>query len=124
MTTHDRTSAPLILFQNSPYAGSLARSSLDLALSFAVFAQQPALLFCGDAVLCLKDAQDSHSIGRKSLRKVIDSLPLYDIEQVYVDQLSLEQNGLGAREIPPFAVSVSTQEIQKMLAEAAHVISL
>lgn len=124
MTADKETSGPLILLQSAPYSGSLARSSLDLALSFAVFSQQPKLLFSGDAVLCLLAGQDAKAIGRTSLRKVIDSLPLYDIERVYVDEWSLKQFGLGSDGFPAFAVRVNSMQVQALIKEASHVISL
>ncbi|MFT6770003.1 DsrE family protein [Congregibacter sp.] len=124
MTRNSEQPRPLILLQSAPYAGSLARSSLDLALSFAVFSQRPAVVFCGDAVMCLKAEQNTEAIGRKSLRKVIDSLPLYDIDRVFVDALSLEQNGLNPQDLPVFAVSLSTGELQDLIRGASHVISL
>jgi len=115
---------PLILLQSAPYSGSLARSSLDLALSFAVFSQRPQLLFCGDAVLGLQSQQNAGAIGRKSLRKVIDSFPLYDIDTVFFEQSSLAQHGLCAESFPDFAVPASVSEVQKLIREASHVISL
>ncbi|MFT4769955.1 MAG: tRNA 2-thiouridine synthesizing protein C, partial [Glaciecola sp.] len=68
--------------------------------------------------------QNAEAIGRKSLRKVIDSLPLYDIDRVFVDALSLEQNGLNPQDLPVFAVSLSTGELQDLIRGASHVISL
>ncbi|EAQ97925.1 DsrE family protein [Congregibacter litoralis] len=115
---------PLILFQQAPYEGSLARAALDLALAFAVFAQNPKIVFCGDAVLCLKAEQSAEALGRKSLRKVIDSLPLYDLETVYVEQTSLLANGVHAAELPAFAVALSGPELRQLMQEASHVISL
>lgn len=124
MTADKETSGPLILLQSAPYAGSLARSCLDLALSFAVFSQRPQLLFSGDAVLCLQGEQNAEAVGRKSLRKVIDSLPLYDIEHVYVDESSLNQLGLSPNDFPAFAVCVNSEQVRALINEASHVISL
>ncbi|MDP5055215.1 MAG: DsrE family protein, partial [Congregibacter sp.] len=111
MTADSAKSRPLILLQTAPYDGSLARSSLDLALSFAVFAQQPQLLFCGAGVLCLSAHQHPDAIGRKSLRKVIDSLPMYDLETIFVDAGSLEMNGLNSAHLPGFAVVLDARQV-------------
>ncbi|WP_439100484.1 DsrE family protein [Congregibacter sp.] len=122
MSDSDRK--PLILFQSSPYEGSLGRSAIDLALAFAVFAQDPVVVFSGDAVLSLKDGQNADAVGRKSLRKVIDSLPLYDLDTVYVDQTSLRDHGVDSSGLPDFAVSLSAPELRQLIQEASHVISL
>ncbi|WOJ94184.1 DsrE family protein [Congregibacter variabilis] len=124
MTATDEAGGPLILVQSAPYLGSLARSSVDLALAFAVFSQSPVLLFSGDAVLCLRAEQHAEAVGRKSLRKTIDSLPLYDIERVYVDESSLEQHGLSSDGFPAFAVCVNSAQVRALINEASHVISL
>lgn len=124
MTSKIEQGYPLIVMQNAPYSGSLARSSLDLALSFAVFAQAPRLLFCGDGVLCLKTNQNAEALGKKSLRKIIDSLPLYDLEQVFVDQASLERYGLLPEDLPGFALCLSNDETRQLIREAGHVLSL
>ncbi|WP_439107321.1 DsrE family protein [Congregibacter sp.] len=124
MTTIDSQRRPLLLFQSAPYEGSLGRSALDVALSFAVFAQQPQLVFCGDAVLSLKAGQNAESIGRKSVRKVIESLPLYDVDTVFVDQRSLEATGFSEQDLPAFAIALTPGELRNLLNEASHVISL
>lgn len=115
---------PLVLLQSAPYEGSLARSALDLALSFAVFAQDPLLVFSGDAVLALKAHQSPAALGKKSLRKVIDSLPLYDVDRVFVDSASLTQRGITTQDLPAFAVALNPSELNALLREADHVISL
>ena len=116
--------APLVVFQRAPYEGSFARSALDLAMSLAVFAQQPRLVFCGDAVLSLNAGQSAGSIGRKSLRKVIESLPLYDVDTVFVDKTAAESLGLTPDDLPDFAILLSKNELRTLMREASHVISL
>jgi tRNA 2-thiouridine synthesizing protein C len=118
------TPGPLILLSRAPYDGSLCRSALDLALSFAVFAQEPRLLFCDDAVLALLPGQNPDPLGRKSLRKVIDSLPLYDIDEILVDASSLARHGICEPELPPFARVVDSEQQRELLSEASHVLSL
>lgn len=124
MSIDSKKTGPLVLLQSAPYDGSLARSGLDLALSLAVFAQDPVLLFSGDAVLSLKAQQDPSALGKKSLRKVIDSLPLYDVDKIFVDAASLAKRGMTVHDLPPFAVTVSGRELNKLIRETDHVISL
>ncbi|WOJ95819.1 DsrE family protein [Congregibacter brevis] len=116
--------APLVVFQTAPYEGSFARSALDLAMSLAVFAQQPRLVFCGDSVLSLNAGQSADSIGRKSLRKVVDSLPLYDVDTIYVDKTATQAFGLTTADLPDFTVLLSKSELRTLIREASHVISL
>ena len=115
---------PLIVLSASPYAGSLARAALDLALSFAVFDRAPRLLFCGDGVLQLAAAQDADAIGRKSLRKVIDSLSLYDIETLYVSRDDLQVHGLRDAQLPASAALLDQDGVRQLRAHAGPLLSL
>jgi tRNA 2-thiouridine synthesizing protein C len=56
-----------------------------VALAAAAFEQPISLLFMGDGVLQLMAEQDSQAIGVKNIGRLLASLPLYDIERVYVD---------------------------------------
>lgn len=75
----------LMILRHSPYGSSLAGASLDAALAAAAFEQPVDLLFLGDGVLQLQSGQDSTAQGVRNKAKVLASLPLYDIERVYVD---------------------------------------
>jgi len=124
-TLHESSEASVAIVLQSPaYVGSLARSALDLAMSYAVFSQNPQLIFTGPAVSALVGSQEPDSIGRKSLRKVIDSFPLYDLEQVFVDEASLTAHGVAPALLPDFVKVLSAAAIRSLKASATHVISL
>jgi len=115
--------APLIVLSRAPYDGSFSRGALDVIMSYAVFAQNPAVLFAGEAVLCLSEHQNPTAIERKSLRKVINSLPLYDVEVVYFDEAALVEYGLDAEALPDFARPLSATAIAELRAQAGHILS-
>ena len=114
---------PLILIQSAPYAGSLARSAVDAALGLAVFNQSPALLFTGPGVRCLAPGQDPALIGRKSLARVIDSFPIYDIEEVHVDGTALAEHGMESSDLPAYATVLDATEVQQLCSAAAQILS-
>lgn len=124
MSVTTRQRYPLIVLSRAPYAGSAARAALDLALSFAVFNQQPRLLFCGDGVLQLAPEQDPAAMGRKSLRRVIDSLPLYDVDVIFADAVDLERHGLDERGLPDTLRPLDRDGVAALRAEAGHLLSL
>ncbi|MDP4916715.1 MAG: DsrE family protein, partial [Haliea sp.] len=70
----------LVVTRHAQPARSLARAALDTALATAAFEQPVNLLFLGAGVLQLIPHQDSSAVGVRNLRKVIDSMPLYDVE--------------------------------------------
>lgn len=116
--------APLIWLSTPPYAGSRARASLDVALSFAAFAQAPVLVFSGDAVLGLVARQPGVVADTPSLRKIIDSLPLYDVETIWVDADSLAAHGIPPSALPGFARVAECDQLRALLDAAGHVLSL
>ena len=94
--------ATLLIMNRAPYAGTLARAGLDAALAYAAFDQPVSVLFTGPGVLQLAPAQEPAGIARKSLRRLIDSMPLYDLEAVYADRAALARHGLAAADLPAF----------------------
>lgn len=112
---------PLILLSRPPYDGSLARAALDLALGFAVFNQQPRLLFTADGVLQLT-AQGGG--GLPSLRKVIDSLSLYDIDQLFADEDALQRRGIASQALPKTVTTLDRDAVMALRRNAGHLLSL
>jgi tRNA 2-thiouridine synthesizing protein C len=84
----------LLMCRQAPYSGQLARAALDAALASAVFDQDLHLFFMDDGVWQLLPEQKAAEINCKSIAKALDSMPLYDIETFYVDEVSLLQRGL------------------------------
>ncbi|MFT7289209.1 MAG: tRNA 2-thiouridine synthesizing protein C [Halieaceae bacterium] len=123
MTSSTTAPRPLLILQRTPYGGSLARSALDVALSYAVFNQRPQILFSGAGVLQLGEGQSPAGLGLKSLRKVIDSFPLYDIEEILVDRESLQQYGLAAAALPDFARLIDRSQTRVIVQTAMPVLS-
>lgn len=123
MTAQLPEGKPLLIIQRGPYSDSLSRSALDVAMSFAVFAQSPTVLFAGDGVRCLTAAQTPSSIGRKSLRKVIDSLPLYDVEFHFADEASLQAQGIAESQLPAETRVLTGEQIAALCNRASQVLS-
>lgn len=106
----------LIIFRHPPYGESFAREALDVALAAAAFDQPVALLFFGDGVTQLLNAQNSHAINEKSLEKQLSALPLYDINTIYVDAHALQQRGFSLADLSLPAQPVGDSEINSLLA--------
>lgn len=112
----------LIVFRHTPYAASLARSATDLALAMGAFEQDVDLLFIGDAVLQLLDGQGADAIGQKNLGKILASLPLYDIEYVYVDAGALSRHGLAPGDLALPARPLDIPGIRSLMASCDHIV--
>jgi tRNA 2-thiouridine synthesizing protein C len=110
----------LLLIRHSPYGSSLARASLDVALAAAVFDQAVSLLFTGDGVLQLLPDQDSEAQGVRNLGKLLASLPLYDIEQVYVDAEAAARYQLDLDTAPIDTKALDRQAMSRLLLTHDH----
>lgn len=112
----------LIIIRHSPYGSSLARASLDTAMASAAFEQPVQLLFLGDGVLQLHADQDGHAMGQKNIARQLASLPLYDIETVFVDAEAAQQYRMDLNAAPVPARALSRGEIQKLMNDCDHLL--
>lgn len=112
----------LVVSRHAHPGSSLPRSALDTALAAAAFDQPVALLFQGEGVLQLLPAQDSGAAGVRNLRKVLDSLPLYEIETVYVDGTAAAAFGLDRDSLPAGSEWLDAAGMRALLARHDHVL--
>lgn len=106
----------LIVCRHPPYGSSLARDALDVAMATAAFDQKVAMLFLGDGVLQLLNAQDGAAIGQKSHDKQLGALPLYDVDALYVDAQSLHMHGVNSADLVLPAQLLTDAEIANLFA--------
>ncbi|MEO1079126.1 MAG: DsrE family protein [Pseudomonadota bacterium] len=111
---------PLIWLSNAPYAGARMRAGIDTAMAFAAFAQNPQVLVSGTGVLALLRRETEPDYKEPSLRKLVDSLPLYDVETVWVDAASLVAYGITRDELPAFAQCLDAGAVRALLDDASH----
>jgi tRNA 2-thiouridine synthesizing protein C len=112
----------LVVIRHTPYGSSLGRASLDVALAMAAFDQAVDVLFMGDGVLQLLAGQDGKAIGVKNIEKLLGSLPLYDIESVYVDAAGAERYGLDSTRPPGPVTLLGAPAIKALMADADHLL--
>jgi len=113
----------LFLLRSQPLGSTRLRAGLDSVLGFAVFGQDPTVLFSQDAVLALCPRDRVADQAVPDLRKLIDSFPLYDVETVWVDGESLAQRAIEPRLLPAFARIATAEQRQHLLNSAPAVLS-
>jgi len=118
-----RRKRSLLVMRHSPYGSSLARASIDLALAMGAFEQDFDLLFIGAGVLQLLDDQHSEQLGVKNSGKTLCSLPLYDVETVYIDAASLEAYGLAEQDLVLPVKLLDETQLSTVLNDCDHVLS-
>jgi tRNA 2-thiouridine synthesizing protein C len=113
----------LVLVRQPPYGSSLARAAVDAALAAAAFDQPVSLLFLDQGVLQLLPDQDTQALGVKNLGKMLSSLPLYDIDRVYVDGVALQRFGLDSGQLAVSAEVLDNQQLQALISAHDHLVS-
>jgi tRNA 2-thiouridine synthesizing protein C len=112
----------LVVIRRSPYGNSLARASLDAALSAAAFDQPVNVLFLGEGVLQLLPEQESAPIAVRNIAKLIASLPLYDIATVHVDAEALTRYAISSEDLPEGSTVLDNGAIRALIADHDHVL--
>lgn len=114
----------LVVVRHTPYGSSLARSSLEVALTSATFEQTVAVLFVGQGVLQLISKQNSEALGVRNIAKLISSFPLYDLNNIYVDENALKQHGLESTDLVLESQLLGDAAMQKLMRHYDHIIGL
>ncbi|WP_444913340.1 sulfurtransferase complex subunit TusC [Microbulbifer sp. PAAF003] len=89
----------LALCRTAPYGNALAREGIEAVLAAAAMEQDMDLLFLGDGVFQLLDQQSPADIGQKSLRRNLQALPMFGIEQFFVCEKSLAERNITLEQI-------------------------
>lgn len=114
----------LIVSREAPYGTSGAREALELALACALFDQSVALLLLDDAVFQLLPKHDPQNIGQKNLSAMQQSLPLYDVDKIYVAKMSLEARGLSAEQLSLPVELIDSKEMGELMRAYDRVINV
>ena len=89
----------LFLLRHAPYASSHALEALESVLVAGVFDQRVSVLFCGDGVWQLVKGQDGAAVDRRTIGKVTQALPQYEITELYACADALRDRGLTANDL-------------------------
>lgn len=111
----------LFILRQSPYSSQLAREALDMALAFAAFDQEVAILFMGDGVYQLLEQQSTLQHGVRNIGKSLDSLALFDIEKVFICAKSLKQRQLQDTALKPLGKKLQPREIGHLISDSHKV---
>jgi len=114
----------LFILQRAPYGCSSVRESLEAALAAAAFEQHIQLLFSGDGVFALLANQQPDAIQCKDTGKMLHALHYYDIEDVFVDAVSLEERALDTGMLAIQAKPAHDDSLRELLRHADCVVAL
>lgn len=108
-----------ILFINrvSPYGTIKAQESLDILLMASTFDQEVSILFLDDGVLQLKKNQQPDTILQKKFTAAYQALSLYDINNIFVAEQSLQQHNLKTDDLITKVAIINSDQIKNLIAE-------
>ncbi|MDG1066324.1 MAG: DsrE family protein [Luminiphilus sp.] len=111
----------LIRIHTAPYVNSQAALGIDAILACGAFGQSVIFVLEGPAIDLLTPPQEPVEGGR-NLFKLITSMPLYDIDKVYLVTDSPRQ--IPATHFDELQVKpVNREELAHLIANSRHVLS-
>ena len=123
-TTNPTKSCITFISRSAPYGSNRANLCLDMALACAVFEQDVNYVFLDDGIYQLLKGQDGAAIQNKTLGSALETLALYSIENVYVDQQSLKERDIDAAELLPSIKLIENYALSRLIKNANLVFNL
>ena len=111
----------LVIHTTSALNNLSGKEALDLSLIFGSYEQNVTVLFYGQGVTQTLAHQDPELITQKDYLSTIKALDIYDIEQVYVCQKSLEEFGFNHSSLLSDVKKIATNDINQLKQQANHI---
>ncbi|MEM9622376.1 MAG: DsrE family protein [Pseudomonadota bacterium] len=113
----------LVIFSTPPYQNSHTVEMLEAAMVGAVFDFQVSLLFRDQGVWCLQNEQNAVSLGRRTVGKVLQAMPAYDVSAIYACAPSVNAAHLDPSRLKPLPQLLEHSAQAILLAEQHFVLS-
>ncbi|WP_162045467.1 sulfurtransferase complex subunit TusC [Vibrio taketomensis] len=111
------------LFRSAPHSSSAGREGVDALLAASAYCEDISVIFSGDGVYQLLQGQQPSEILSKDYAPMLKLFDLYDIEQVYVCQTSLELRGLAQADLVIDAERLDSEALSTKLHKAGKLLS-
>ena len=112
----------LIIHTSSALNSLDGKEGLDMSLIFGSYEQKVSVLFYQQGVFQTLTKQNPESVGQKDYLAAIKSLDIYDIEQVFACQQSLQDFGFGESKLIENIERASHDTINQLKSNADHII--
>jgi tRNA 2-thiouridine synthesizing protein C len=104
-----------VINSSSPHGLANGRESLDLALAMSAFNESLSLFFIDDGVYQLLSKHAPKAILQKNYQPLFKMLALYDVENIYVCERSLNERGLTSGMLVVEVTAMDKQQLQQQL---------
>lgn len=111
------------LFRTAPHGNAISREGLDALLAATAFCDEEEIgvFFIDDGVLNLLDGQNPELLLQKDFIRTFKLLDLYDIEQRFVCDDSLDQYNLQTEQLIISAEEIDRTSLLNKLRQAEKV---
>ena len=103
------------IMRNAPHGTIYTYEGLEMILIMAAYEQDISVVFIDDGVYALKKGQDTAGLEIKGFAKTFGALDGYDVENLYVDKISMEERGLTEEDLIVDVDILSSNEIGEMM---------
>ncbi len=110
------------VFRTAPHGSASGREGLDALLATSAYSENLQVIFLGDGVLQLLPDQQPQAVLSKDYAPMFKLFDLYDIEQVFVCQASLDERGIGHDNLLIDTQIVTRDAIQQRLQNAGQIL--
>ena len=110
--------------RSAPYGSNRPQLCLDIALTVTVFGQDVYLIFWGDGVLQLIKGQAPEAISSKSISSTLETLELYGIKGIYVDQDAMNKHQLQPSNLVIEAKPTGKEALSTIIERSSSVFNL
>ena len=111
-----------MVFRHAPYGNALAREGLEAALACGAMGAKTSVLYINEGVWQLLEPQNSAAIDCKNQAAMASALPLYDVDNIWVDEDSLKQRNLSSADINTGEI-IGAARVQALLATSNSILS-
>jgi sulfur relay (sulfurtransferase) DsrF/TusC family protein len=116
----DKTTTWLFIIGSSPYTHGLPSDpAVDMTMAAGAFGQTASVLFIGDGCQYLNQGVLPPA-DQADLRKLLKSLPFYDVDQLFVGSTEPIAN-IDLDELP--VTYLQPSDITSLVSSAAHVVT-
>ena len=123
VASSDGNKRMLLVCRTAPYGNSLARESIEAALAAGALGVKVSILFLDEGVWQLVEHQKPENIASKNHGAILSALPLYDIEQTWVDGDALNQRGIDGENLIDLAQVINSNQVKDVLADYEVILS-
>ncbi|GAD80606.1 sulfurtransferase complex subunit TusC [Vibrio ezurae] len=106
------------VFTSSPHATASGREALDAVLATSAYSENLSLFFIGDGVSQLLKHQQPQSILSRDYISAFRLLDLYEVDDLFVCNSSLNELGFSAQDLFLDTQVLSSNEIAQKLADS------